>query len=442
MIKNKENRIFLIFFGIVVLYHILLQLNYGDDVEYFNQILGNVRLIDFWRERYFAWSSRIFIETALIVITRVPILWRILDCLICIGIVCIICNLLKMRDREEKVFACFLFLVYPFFNMGEAGWMATTVNYLWPFFFFLIVCKGIQKYKDDERINIREYPVFLFSVLFASNQEQSSILVFVILLYFILWFLIKERKIILFLVLELLINICSILFILLAPGNYNRKNIEIVFFPGYENLTFMDKLYLGLARVEKLFIASSNSIFIIFCFTIFMIIYIKYRKKINVFVAVLPLLILGGHTVLCNLYPNYGIIFFIPEDIYDINYLSYKTYIPMLYLFVVIGSLLFSLFHIFKGKVEKFLFCAVILSVGFASNVIMGFSPTVYRSGFRTSCYLYFVLIFTICYIFHENKEIFCFDRKISKWLGIVFSLWGLASFINIISCIIYTIIV
>lgn len=440
MKKTKENKVFIIFCSIMILYHLLLQLNYGDGVEYFSKILGNTSLIDFWKMRYQGWSSRIIIETVLILITKVPVLWRILDCVIWIAISCLMCDLLEIKDKDERNFLNFLFLLYPFFDMGGAGWMATTVNYLWPFFFFLILCKGVKQYKDEKNIALWKYPVLLFSAIFASNQEQSAILVFAVLLYGVIWFVIKKKRPPLFLILEFFISVGSIIFILSAPGNQVRKVLEMERFPGYDQLTFFDKMYMGLLRIEKVFIASSNSIFILFCIVVFYVIYKKYKTKLNLMVSVVPLLILGGYTILCNLYPNYGKIFFIPDDVYQIEWLNYRTYIPVIYLIAIIFSILFSLFQIFKREMEKLIFCVLMLGVGVSTVAVMGFSPSIYASGNRTSFYLYFVLIFVVCYVIHERKDIFCFQGKTREMIMLFLALWGTVSFVNIICCIAYTI--
>lgn len=68
---------------------------------------------------------------------------------------------------------------------------------------------------------------------------------------------------------------------------------------------------------------------------------------------------------------------------------------------VVIFSMVYSLFFCFENKFN-FLFSLGVLSIGFASRMLMGFSPTIWASGERTFLFFYFSMIMVSVLVYKE----------------------------------------
>ena len=129
---------FLLFFVLMILMHLVMGVN-GDDIRY-AKVLSNQTLVDYISYRYYNWSSRVLIESILIVLVRQNmILWEIIDCVLyTIGVYYVIKVFNRRNSTHIALLGVLLFLMYPFHEMATAGWMATTLNYLWPFSFAMI----------------------------------------------------------------------------------------------------------------------------------------------------------------------------------------------------------------------------------------------------------------------------------------------------------------
>ena len=85
ILKNKYV-IMLLFFVIILIMHMFYNFS-NDDVNYFNSILDNKDIMDFVIERYNNWSSRVIIESLLVIVSRNIYLWRVLDSLVIVLLV-------------------------------------------------------------------------------------------------------------------------------------------------------------------------------------------------------------------------------------------------------------------------------------------------------------------------------------------------------------------
>lgn len=90
------------------------------------------------------------IEFLLVWIIKYPILWRLIDLALFISFPVLISKIFDGGKLMDWCAAAAV-LLYPFHDMGTAGWITTTVNYFWPvwgmFFvgFLLKKCWYIRK---------------------------------------------------------------------------------------------------------------------------------------------------------------------------------------------------------------------------------------------------------------------------------------------------------
>ena len=123
-------------FLLLLLAHTLIRADFGDDLAYQN-ILANQSLSSFLRERYYTWSSRVLIEAVMLLfVTGNVWLWKIADSLMVLLFLWAVSELFGGESVQEKLRAqmlmfCMIWIV-PFFSLSSAGWITTTINYLWP----------------------------------------------------------------------------------------------------------------------------------------------------------------------------------------------------------------------------------------------------------------------------------------------------------------------
>ena len=96
------------FFVIMLVYHMLANINYGDDVSYFQNVLAGSQdyigdTIRFSVERYHIWSSRTIIEIFVIYLVHLPhIVWRILDTMMWMLLYSSMINLLDIKTDKMR----------------------------------------------------------------------------------------------------------------------------------------------------------------------------------------------------------------------------------------------------------------------------------------------------------------------------------------------------
>ena len=93
------------------------------------------------------------------------------------------------------------------------------------------------------------------------------------------------------------------------------------------------------------------------------------------------------------------------------NYQFAANYIPSFLYLTVIGCMLVSLAAVCETYLELFA-QALLLALGLATRVIMGFTPTIYVSKERTFLYLYMILGISSVYLFLNNRTLFQEKKK------------------------------
>ena len=129
---NKKSVYYVCLFILVFALHLFTKPGKADDSWFINNYTGNP--LSFAYMRYMQWSSRFLIEMVLVVIVSLPlILWKVLDTLMIVQLFYSGNKLLNVKDRKILIFEIFLIMILPWKVFGETGWIATTLNYTWPF---------------------------------------------------------------------------------------------------------------------------------------------------------------------------------------------------------------------------------------------------------------------------------------------------------------------
>lgn len=123
----------------------------------------------------------------------------------------------KLLDDDDKNYIIFPFIYISILIFAPSSgetliWMAGSINYLWCSVIFLIALNKIKK---------RDYSIFTAIIVLLSsalNEVNGGMLILFIILQWIIFKDIKEKKIIIFVLLAIL----GTLTVVLAPGNQNR----------------------------------------------------------------------------------------------------------------------------------------------------------------------------------------------------------------------------
>lgn len=413
-----------LFFCLILLIHQFFYFS-NDDVTFFSTVLDNYTIGEYLSFRYNNWTSRLLIEGLLVFLSRSVHLWRILNSLvICLLIYTIDKLFLNNSKGKSILFIMLLFLLYPYYQMAEAGFCATTLNYLWPFTFFLFSLIPLRNLYDGKKISKKMLPLYLIAFIFSCNQEQVVCVALLVSFIFLIYCIRKKIKK-WYSILLLIISFVSLIFILTCPGNEIRTVTEIAnCYPDYVNADLFDKLYLGVVSTCSVLISNFLIIWL-FSFILFCIILVVKKniiiKIINwlqfIIITVISIfrvfIILTADSFLDGY--SYGIYGYFSEigDVFQFSFMNLFVLFVCLGMILIYCILLCNLFE--NNKIGVILF----LLISCVTRLIMGFSPTVFASGTRTMIFLNFSLLIIIL-LLHEKYYLLFSKKKLSLFYIII----------------------
>ena len=399
-------------------YHLRMQPMGGDDL-FFANAADEMGLWAYLAHRYVNWTSRVVSEFVLVNVIQIPLLWRVIDFLMFVTLPVILSRMFG-GDIKMNWCASAAVLLFPFHDMGTAGWVTTTVTHFWPLWGICYIGLLVRKMLLRERI----YPVegcfgALVSVVTCSHEQYAVIMLVILVLYgTLLWRKHRGRttpgdaaadgrpvNLPLFIVL-LAVNLVSLLVILFCPGNAARNAVSIADLPIYAGFGFGEKLYLGLLSIERVFIANADIVFFAVTFLWGLLVYKKTKKYVPTLVSGLSLFVLFGQTVLRTAYPGLSGLFVMPGEILEWSWGELSTWIPMVYLAVCLGSMIYALCVLLGEEAFACAGALLLLGCGFGAGMVLGFMATIYVSGERVYAPLYMSLLVVSLYAVARQREL------------------------------------
>lgn len=389
------------FLGIAMLIvHSRIGLDTGDDTWFINQTsVDGFNLLQWLFERYQAWSSRTLVEAAMLIILPLKVqVWRILD-----TILVVITSMFMSKNfcTDEHIalknwLIVLLSLTINFQYMSEAGWGATTMNYVWPLAFAMIAVYSIRKTYDKKSIRKWEYPIYSVSLLFAANMEQLSVVLFITFCIANLVYWMENRKIHKYLAVQLLLVIAELLWIFLCPGNAERQiNETRNWFPLFEKLGILKKMELGISNTLNVVFLRENLWILILAMFICLAVWSRYKEwyyrllgiGLTVAVAVLQFFyrVWGTTRKPYDLMSERGLIR--PETMK-----SEKVWLIYFGLLFICCLILIDVYIVYQESMRTVLVAGMFL-MGLMTKAMMGFSPTIWVSFHRTEWVMIYAML-------------------------------------------------
>jgi len=425
---------YIVLFCISLFMHVSLTTHIGDDL-FFSTVLDSslpkwMALKDFLAWRWETWSSRLLIEGVLVLLAPYPNVWYIFDSLI-MTLIPLSLNILLNTNKNITTswFLCGIMLLLPQRGIiHSAGWIATSLNYTWPLAFGLFMLIPAQKILSREHVSPIENILSVLALMYAGNHEQMCLILLAILGALFLYLLLYRKQFSLFIASELFLLFLNLLLILLCPGNAQRFSSEVTtWFPSFTQLSLFSKIELGFSSTGFLLMMQTNWVYLSFCFILFVLVSSYKKDSFSHCIAFIPLFagMIWGPLAkdLKNYFPR--IISYRDAMMQQgtIDRITFKAFIPDLILIFVFCCILYSLFICSKDR-QKTSFMLYLLLVSLASRFMMGFSPTVWASGERTSLFMYFGFIAISTMMIQEIDTILDKEhilRRLSKLSLIVF---------------------
>lgn len=411
-----------VFFGLIILFlHTKGTIDQNDDV-WFAEQLQKQSLFSFLHTRYETWTSRLLIEAVLVeIVTKNVWVWRILDTLMML-LACVSYSKIVLPKGMEKWTPWIvvpLFLV-PVETLSSAGFAATTINYVWPAACMLYGLLQSVKRLRGEQEGMIHCVLGILAILFAANMEQVAAVlagVFLVLLILFWW---RDTKVEPYTLLVLIVTILEIIFALTCPGNTQRTDTEIyVHFNDYQKMGIFEKLQMGFLTQSVYYFVTvpKNYVMIYFYFVLCFLLW-KQKKWIS-FLVQIPGVIFVLYNRGFGFLKRMGIKLPEMKVIGNIYPSSLSDFSPQLVLieeiiFVILWVLLFyGTYRCAKTSFQG-LVCTSVLAAGFLSRLMMGFSPSIYASGFRTALIMTLSFIMTAAFLFRYHLQQMGYCKKVS----------------------------
>jgi hypothetical protein len=460
-VAAKEGFPFVVLSVMLFVFHVSIDINFGDDLMF--RAAWGAGAVRWLAEMYDTWSSRVIIHLAAIACCVLPqAVWKAANiCVMVLAAVCVSKIFVRGADGENAVGSgavgegvkyrrtcntviVSLFLMYNLYEMSSTGWVASTVNYMWPMAFGLYVLLSVKKAFCREALKKYQYPLTAAALAFAANQEQVCAILLAVYLYYFagvaraVFFRGEKARVSRFIVLQSFLCAASFACILSCPGNSRRYEYSVdKIFPGYDALTFFEKASMGVSATLNYFVMTPNVLFLVVSLLLSIGIFVKYKNVRARVVSVTPLFVnavafayvfmdyfmAGGRFALKN-----------PRDIFQTYGIAgtgdaSRFYVPHILYAAMICAFAACLYMFFNDRKKLFLPACVLL-LGISSRAMLGFSPTVFASSYRTYLFLNFAFIITAALIYQDIAG--SAKAKTVRWVNALMVMIALANYLAI----------
>ena len=429
---------FIVYGALMLVIHMGIELNFGDDTQVFKPVLqAEGSLLGIWLEflikRYQTWSSRLVIESVLILVVQSTMLWRVLDTIIMVWIA-VAFSLMFNREKRSSVnwfIVCAMF-AYPMESMISAGWIASTTNYSWPLAMGMMAMIPISNLVHGKRTGWIVYVMATVGLIYSVNQEQMCGVVLAISAFFLIWIKIRDGVFSKFILAEIVVSFASMVFILTCPGNEERTAYEIIAkFPEFSEMSLFRKLEMGYSSALFEFFTKQNFVFVAFSIVLVVAVILHTKKAGLRWIAAIPFVSGMVMGVFASVFaPVFPYLVSIRESMTKfgtgIELKEVLTWIPDLYITAVAIAILIAIWSVYEEK-KQALFPIYLLLVGLASRWVMCFSPTIWASDTRTYIFMYFSVIAVSIMLFRKVTEKNIVETKLYPFVHGFIGFYGVA---------------
>jgi hypothetical protein len=314
-------------------------------------------------------------------------------------------DILKPKSNRIEIswLVCLLLLGFNFHDLTDTGWITTTLNYLWPTTAALWVMRPLSPGFPSGWQGALRWSLLLPIASFAANMELVAVFLLVVNVTYVASSALR-RRVEWYGLAVVCIALGELVFILASPGNGARFAHDAG--PEFLRLSFLEKSVIGSSLVVTKLYFVPNLLAIILGFALSMILLgtnVATPKRV---IGLIPLAFSVVTTVLFFLaaFPELEhdkigtMIHWVTREGVILEPDSRNRLVALALLVVALGSILLSLFSAvwaLGGPANGFVPVGIFL-LGMATKASLGFSPTAWASGERTSFLMSVSLIFLV----------------------------------------------
>jgi len=435
-IWSESHLIIFLIFGILLFSQMCFVYLYHDDFGYVSLSYANLipsvsgtsftlsQLMEFLIAHYMTWGGRVLFIGLEILILRWGLLpFRLIQTLVIVGILYSIYLLLvryfssPMSKRLLALTLCCWFGLIPIeFHQNGTYWATASFVYVWPFVFAIF---ALVLHQHLDLLDIFNWKVFVLGILYfiiGFSQEQIGLLFIIVVVGITLLhvFQKRSRQILWVDLFALSLLLIGYLFLMIAPGNFERLHSPI--YKSFLSLQLIEKVKINLPILLYINFGKYNQAFmLVWIFLCTAVTWSDMRKKVN------PLLLYRFVFVACMGYSVLLIISLFPmisklsDKIYHFDSLLVVLFWICFLVVACLATLLFSLNR--RYNYLLFLFIG-----GLASEISMIISPSI---NYRTELIFLFPFFSVLSAML---VDVFQYHKKNILYYGILLSFVTFAS--------------
>jgi hypothetical protein len=329
----------------------------------------------------------------------------------------------KEKSKSSNWFVVGMMMLYPYWHMATAGWIATTTNFVWSLSLGMFALLTLKRAYEGVRLPIYRWVFFGLAMLYASDAEQNAMILFIVFFLLAAWLIYAkpatplQYRVSLFGGLAFLT--ARLIFTLTTPGNHVRRLLGHYTVPGFEDFSIWHRFSLSFELTAVHYTQFTLALFPFFALFLLITVWRLHKSVFKRAIAAIPLVIsmvlsgLMGINALIfardNLagYEGWFLDAFVLETLPDWP----GSAIVFVAFFI---SLVYALWLSFERKKDSGLAIGI-MAIGFISQIIMGFSPSLYGSAFRSFIYASFAIIICALLMYESGAKAY-----FGKWIKIL----------------------
>lgn len=426
------------------LLHIMMHTDYWDDVNMSTVLASfDYKLFDYLSHIWNNWGSTVFLLGTESVIEALPnYIWKILDVVMIEIVYHYLFHTIKLLtghtavpfDFVKRWFILFFFCV-PYSMFASAGWMTTTIAYVWTFAAFFYSIYIFLSVSQNNTVKWPTYIIFGLAVIYCSNCNLVSFAVFVMLVYVFLTCKNKGKTLGILFVEGMFGSILNMVMFIVCPGNLSRNLRDAEFHNTGDvlNLSFFGHIRMGINSVFYHFTSVPNVILFTACLVLAVCTFYKTRQLLIRIVSLVPLALEIVWTVylfFTYTVANRTLTYVYPDALFRVCP-EVEQYMVLASAFIMVLCMCFLLAYLTDFTALSWFLIGCLVSLGLLPNVALGFTTTVSASVMRTAMFFYFSLVLCTGVLVTASGVL-----KNKLWRNAFYVFGGLGAVLNIMQVI------
>lgn len=390
-------------FLLVVIYNHLGLPIVHDDATRSNMFFNNIfEIIKY----YWDFNGRLTTDSLAVILAQHFHIWTIIDCL---AYIMLLVLLIKIFECNSTVFVgctMILILVFPFNYWESAGYVSTTTNYLYCTVGFLGIIYLVKSIMKGKRLGV-SYGMAALCTIYIAFSNQFIIGEILFLAYVVgyqLWINKKRVQNVKGIIALGIFAIIMFGVMWMSPGYQDRLHgtREMMYWlPQYQNWSFFKKAIEGYTTTVANVVFNDNQFLLVLCVALMILGLYSGKNNITKFIATVPVLCMA--LLKTKGYDNFIVYYKYAVGKPDIRVKlsSLKSVVALGFPILIMLSIFIIMTVVIEDKWTKTLAISMLV-IGAASREMMGFTPTIYASDFRTFTMFFFCIIIAILCVLKE----------------------------------------